>query len=353
MHPAPIEDLAQGIISDKIPLICFKREIRQLRACTIDSHIMEYKDYYQIMGLSRDANPEDIKRAYRKLARKYHPDVSKEANAEDKFKELGEAYEVLKDPAKRSQYDQYKQYWKEQGQGYNPQDRARAYQGQQQQQQYETGDFGGFEDFINSIFRQRAEQQQAYYDQGEDIHAKLSISLEDSFLGAEKTLQLQIPSYDNQGRPTEQQRAIKVKIPQGIGNKQQIRLKGQGTTGRGNKPGDLYIEIHIDPHPYFHLQGKNIHLKLPIAPWEAALGGTIEVPTLAGNVNLKIPNLSQSGQQMRLKGRGLPGSPAGDQLVTLEIVIPPTASESMLKLYEEMAKQSQFNPREKLGARHG
>ena len=299
------------------------------------------------MGLERGASQDEIKRAYRKLARKYHPDVSKEANAEESFKEVGEAYEVLKDPQKRAQYDQYSQYWKEQGQQYNPQDPGQAHRQQQSYQNYEqafeNADMSGFEEFINSIFRQR-NQQQAYYDQGEDIHAKLTISLEDSFSGAEKTLQLQTSSDES--------RAIRVKIPKGIGNKQQIRLKGQGSKGRGNKPGDLYIEIHIAPHPHFHLQGKHIYLKLPISPWEAALGATIQVPTLAGKVNLKIPALSQSGNQMRLKGRGLPGTTSGDQMITLEIVIPSSSNDKMVKLYEEMANTAKFNPREKLGVGH-
>ena len=311
---------------------------------------MEYKDYYKIMGIDRGASQDEIKRVYRKLARKYHPDVSKEANAEESFKDVGEAYEVLKDPDKRAKYDQYGQYWKTQGQGYNPE------QGDQQQQYqgYKTSDMSGFEDFINTLFRQRNQQQQhtAYYDQGQDIHAKLSISLEDSFTGAEKTLQLQTPGLDSQGNMTQQVHAIRVKIPKGIGNKQQIRLKGQGSKGHGHKAGDLYIEIHIAPHPFFHIQGKNIYLKTPISPWEATLGATIKVPTLAGHVNLKIPKLSQSGKQMRLKGRGLPGDPPGDQLLTIEIVIPTTENEQMVKLYEQMAQLTQFNPREKLGISH-
>lgn len=320
---------------------------------------MKYKDYYKIMGLSRDASQEEIKRTYRKLARKYHPDVSKEANAEENFKEVGEAYEVLKDPEKRAKYDQYSQYWQTRGEGEQQQAGPGTWQ------HYESGgpsgmggmgDLGGmagFEDFLNSIFQQRGQQQaHPFYNRGQDIHAKLSISLMDSFSGAEKTLQLQVPTIDNQGNASYQLHAIKVKIPQGIGNKQQIRLKGQGGKGMGGNSGDLYIEIHILPHPYFHLQGKNIYLKTPVTPWEAALGATIKVPTLAGPVKIKIPKLSQSGKQMRLKGRGLPGNPAGDQLVALEIVIPPTADEQMLKLYEQMAKTAAFNPREKLGVSH-
>ncbi|MFW2571331.1 DnaJ C-terminal domain-containing protein [Legionella sp. 29fVS95] len=307
---------------------------------------MEYKDYYQIMGLERSASQEDIKRVYRKLARKYHPDVSKEADAEAKFKELGEAYSVLSDPDKRAKYDQYGQYWKEQqqGQAYRPQSDQGGYY------HFNEGNTADFEDFINSIFRERQQQQQAsYYDQGRDVHAKLTISLEDSFNGAEKTLQLQMPVMNNQGFMDYQLRAIKVKIPPGIGNKQQIRLKGQGGKGAGQQAGDLYIEIHIAPHPWFHLQKKDIHLQVPVTPWEAALGASIKVPTLAGPVNLKIPKLAQAGKQMRLKGRGLPGNPPGDQYVILQIVIPDEENEQLTSLYQQMAGTTKFNPREKLG----
>lgn len=310
---------------------------------------MEYKDYYKIMGLERNASPEDIKRAYRKLARKYHPDVSKEADAETKFKELGEAYEVLKDSEKRTNYDKYGQYWKEQGQGpgYNPHNQ------QQYRQHTQQEDMSGFEDFLNSIFRERFHQDQnAFYEQGQDIHAKLAITLEESFHGAEKTLQLNLPVVDARGQVSYETRAVKVKIPKGIGNKQQIRLKGQGGKGPTKHAGDLYIEIDFHHHPYFHLHKKDIHLQLPISPWEAALGATIQVPTLGGNVNLKIPKLSQSGKKMRLKGRGLPGNPSGDQYVILQIVIPQVDNEQATKLYEQLANTIPFNPRENLGAHH-
>ncbi|KTC94371.1 DnaJ C-terminal domain-containing protein [Legionella erythra] len=310
---------------------------------------MDYKDYYQIMGLERDASPEEIKRAYRKLARKYHPDVSKEPGAEDKFKELGEAYEVLKDPEKKAKYDQYGQYWKQQQSGFRPGENAYRHES------FNEGDTADFEDFISSIFRHRQQQQHAnFYDFGQqDIHAKLPINLEDSYRGAEKTIQLKVPVYDRQGHGEYQTRAVKVKIPVGIGDGQQIRLKGQGGKVDGQPPGDLYIEISIQPHPWFRLDKKDIYLQLPVAPWEAALGATVQVPTLGGPVNLKIPAQSQSGKQMRLKGRGLPGNPAGDQYVSLEIVIPHQDNETLRQLYEDMAKASSFNPREKLGVKHG
>lgn len=308
---------------------------------------MEYKDYYKIMGLERGASQEEIKRSYRKLARKYHPDVSKEANAEEKFKELGEAYEVLQDPEKRGKYDQYGQHWKEQSQGFRPESYG------QNNQRFDEGQTADFEDFINSIFRERQQQQRGhFYDKGQDIHAKLNISLEDSFSGAEKTLQLQSPVLDNNGQVDYQLRAIKVRIPKGITDKKQIRLKGQGERGLGQQSGDLYIEININPHPLFQLQEKDVYLQLPITPWEAALGATIQVPTLAGLVNLKIPKLSQSGKQMRLKGRGLPAHQPGDQIVSLQIVIPQVENAQADELYEQLAKAIPFNPREKLGARN-
>ncbi|MFC3908383.1 DnaJ C-terminal domain-containing protein [Legionella dresdenensis] len=312
---------------------------------------MEYKDYYKIMGLERNASQDDIKRTYRKLARKYHPDVSKEADAENKFKELGEAYEVLRDPEKRAKYDQFGQYWQQQGQ-------QRPGQGQQQYhyQQGSGQSSADFEEFINSIFGQKRQQRQSHFyenfDQGQDVHASLDITLEDSFHGAEKTLQLQEPVVNPEGYVEYRQRTIKVKIPKGIADKQQFRLKGQGEKG-GGKAGDLYIQVNILPHALFNLNNKDILLQVPVTPWEAALGTTIQAPTLGGKVNLKIPPLSQAGKQMRLKGRGLPGSPAGDQIITLQIVIPPESNEQLNHLYEQMAKTVTFNPREKLGVGHG
>lgn len=302
---------------------------------------MEYKDYYKVMGLDKTASPEDIKRTYRKLARKYHPDVSKEANAEQHFKEVGEAYEVLKDPKKRAQYDKYGQYWQQQQQGPQPG------QGHYQASAEESA---SFEDFINSIFGQRA-QEAEFHQPRNDIQAKLAISLEDSYMGHEKTLQLQTPVVGANGRVHHETRSVKVKIPKGITNKQQIRLKGQGGKPPRGPAGDLYIEISINPHPLFRLDNKNIHMQLPLAPWEAALGANVAVPTLGGSVNLKIPKLSQAGKQLRLKGRGLPGNPPGDQIIQLTIVIPPFDNPELTKLYEEMAKEVTFNPRAQLGVK--
>ncbi|WP_419419688.1 DnaJ C-terminal domain-containing protein [Legionella sp. D16C41] len=314
---------------------------------------MEYKDYYKIMGLDKNVSQEDIKRAYRKLARKYHPDVSKEPDAESKFKELGEAYEVLKDPEKRAKYDQYGQYWQNPNTG-----KTYSSQGPGPQTDYqfhESFDQAGaadFEDFLSNIFRQRHQrqyEQEDYFAESLDIHAKLTISLEDSFHGAEKTLQLQKPVMTQQGWPEYETRSIKVKIPKGVTDKQQIRLKGQGNEGKKQRKGDLYIEINIAPHPWFKLEKKDIHLELPITPWEATLGASVQVPTLGGLVKLKIPKLTQTGKQMRLKGRGLPGTPSGDQFISLKIVISTIENPEVNKLYEQIAAATPFNPRQNLG----
>lgn len=303
---------------------------------------MEYKDYYKIMGLDSSASPEDIKRAYRKLARKYHPDVSKEAKAEEKFKELGEAYEVLRDPEKKKKYDQYGAYWKEQAERPSQSQSNHAHH-----QQYQSADAADFDDFLNSIFRQRQEQYQPFYEGNNDIHASLTISLEDSYHGAEKVLQLQNPTINAHGQLEQKIEMVKVKIPAGIADKQQIRLKGKGQ-GKGSKhPGDLYIEIHIEPHPQFSLRGKDIYSDLPLSPWEAYLGAKVPVKTLGGSVNLTIPPLSQTGKQLRLQGRGLPGSSPGAQYVNLVIVNPDVQDAKLKELYEQMAKEQFFNPRQR------
>ncbi len=306
---------------------------------------MDYKDYYKIMGIKKDASEEEIKRAYRKLARKYHPDVSKEPQAEEKFKELGEAYEVLKDPEKRAKYDRYGRY-RQQQQGSGHQRRT----GNPHSEHFEETNF---EDFLNSIFGGNYRQQSTVYDQGRDIYAKLTISLEDSFNGAEKTLQLPTSELDAQGYLKKRLKTVKVKIPKGVTNQQSIRLQGQGGRGQGGQVGDLYIEITISPHSLFQLQKKDVYLQVPIMPWEAALGTHINVPTLGGPVKVKIHELSQTGTQLRLAKRGLPGTPPGDQYIILQIVNPPTTNEQLTDLYRQMAKCVSYNPREKLGVSHG
>jgi curved DNA-binding protein len=323
---------------------------------------MDFKDYYATLGLKRDASADEIKRAYRKLARKYHPDVSKEPDAEARFKEVGEAYEVLKDPEKRTAYDQLGANWKA-GQEFRPPPGGGGFH-------YRSGgpaggpgmgagqEFGGFSDFFEAMFGRggmagmgggagtRAGTREFHFRQagpmrGEDQHARVQISLEDAYHGASRTLELRAPSGEK--------RSIRVAIPKGVTAGQRIRLAGQGMPGaNGGAAGDLFLEVTFASHRLFEPDGRNILLTLPVTPWEAALGETVSVPTLGGTVELKVPAGSQSGRRLRLKGRGLPGNPAGDQIVTLRIDTPPADSEAARALYEDMRSKLPFNPRRDL-----
>jgi curved DNA-binding protein len=309
---------------------------------------MEFKDYYKIMGVARDATQDEIKRAYRKLARKYHPDVSKEADAEARFKELGEAYEVLKDAEKRAAYDQLGANYKG-GQEFRPPpdwNNGFEFSGGS------AGDAADFSDFFASLFGQsfRAGPGRPSHSKGEDHHAKVLIDLEDSFQGATRAITLRVPSMDAQGHVITKDRVLNVTIPKGIRAGQHIRLGGQGSPGAGEgKAGDLYIEIEFRPHPLYRIDGRDLYLDLPVTPWEAALGATVTVPTPGGIVELKIPEGSGSGRKLRLKGRGMPGDPPGDCYVMLAIALPPADSEAARDLYRKMAQELNFNPRTKLG----
>lgn len=289
--------------------------------------IMDNKDYYKIMGVDKDASDKDIKLAYRKLARKYHPDISKEPDAEAKFKEMGEAYEVLKDPAKRAQYDQELQY-------------KHFNQGAQQQKDYSQTQQPQFDsDFFESLFGHSRYQQ--HPSTGEHYRGKMHISLEEAFHGTSKHLQVPI---DN-GSETLMQ-TLKVKIPAGIKSEQQIRLAGQGAPGlNGGPAGDIYLTIIIDKHPLFDLLDKDVYVTLPITPWEAALGASVRVPTLSGDIQLKIPEGSQGGQKLRIKHRGLPGQKQGDQYVILKLVTPKPTTQAAKDLYQKMAELMPLNPR--------
>jgi len=313
---------------------------------------MEYKDYYKIMGLSRDAAQDEIKRAYRKLARKYHPDVSKEPDAEAKFKELGEAYEVLKDPQKRQAYDQLGQRWKH-GQEFRPPPDWNAgfdFSGGG----FTEADASHFSDFFESLFGGFRPGHTVYRGEfrarGEDLHARLRISLEEAYRGTTRTVSLSIPQYDEQGRMRYRARTLKARIPKGVTEGQRIRLAGEGGRGIGAHapPGDLYLEIEFEPHPVFQVEGRDVFLQLPLAPWEAALGAQVSVPTLGGTVQMKIPAGSQSGRKLRLKGRGLPGRPPGDQFAILRIDTPPADSPAAREAYQRFAESLPFNPRAKL-----
>ena len=292
---------------------------------------MQFRDYYETLGVARGASQDDVKRAYRRLARKYHPDVSKEADAEARFKEVGEAYEVLKDPEKRAAYDRFGKDWKH-GQEFRPPPGW--------ERQFNFGDSGfsgtsGFSDFFESLFGQGgfAGASGPMRARGGDQSARIEIPLEDAFRGATRNITLR-------------GRTLSVRIPRGVTEGQRIRLSGQGGSGaRGAPDGDLYLAVTHKAHPLFRTEGRDVHLKLPVAPWEAALGATVAVPTLGGKVDLRVPRGSRTGQTLRLKERGLPGRPDGDQYVALEIVAPPADTPEAESLYREMAKSMRFNPR--------
>jgi curved DNA-binding protein len=299
---------------------------------------MKYKDYYKVLGVERSVSADELKKTYRRLARKYHPDVSKEPQAEARFKEIREAYEVLKDPEKRRAYDQLGANWKA-GQEFRPPPGWQDFSGGF------TPGFSakGFSDFFETLFgggfdrgqpRSASGFNTGFNTKGADQHSTILVSLEEAYQGVRKKIRL------NGGR------SLEVKIPAGVITGQRIRLAGQGAPGMGNGPqGDLYLEIKIKPHHRFTLEGRDIMLNVPITPWEAALGAKVQVPTLGGQVDIRVPAGSQSGRKMRLKGRGLPGQTEGDQFVVLQIITPPADSEAAQEFYARMEKLFPFNPR--------
>ena len=307
---------------------------------------MKYQDYYQILGVSRDTEKSDIKKAYRKLARKYHPDVNQDSAAEEKFKEVNEAYEVLKDTDKRSAYDRFGSDWKH-GQQFNSGGYGGGYTGNV----HGGGEFSGgdFSDFFESIFggatpqggfRQGGSPFGQIRQKGADQQLKLDISLEEAFSGGSKTIQFA------QLAGAAEKKKLKINIPRGVKNGQKIRLARQGQSAPdGGEPGDLYLEMNILPHRLFKLDDRDVILRLPLTPWEAAQGTSVKVPTLSGSVELKIKPGMQSGQKMRLKGKGMSGPPAGDQFVEIMIQTPPADNRDAKKFYRDMEKQFDFNPR--------
>lgn len=305
-------------------------------------------DYYKTLGVKRNANDADIKKQYRRLARKYHPDVSKLSNAEARFKEINEAYDVLKDQEKRSNYDRFgsadgSHFGSD---GFTPPPNG-------------TSNFGGFgqsnfNDIFDNMFKnvrggqfnegsfsqQNAQQshQQNRPAKGENQTIKISVSLEDAYHGARRTINIRIPGESSNKK-------LKIKIPKGIKAGQKIRLSGQGSSGT-HKKGDLLLEVSFAKHKHFTIDEKDISIVLPITPWEAALGTTLSIPTLGGIVGMKLPENTPGGKKLRLKGRGLPGKDAGDQYVILQIMTPEASSDELKELYKEMQKISQFNPRD-------
>jgi curved DNA-binding protein len=308
---------------------------------------VEYKDYYQALGVDKTASADDIKKAYRKLVRKYHPDVSKLADADAKTKEINEAYDVLGDTEKRAAYDDL-------GRGYRP--------GQEFHPPPDWGsqyDFGGADasDFFADLFSHVGRRQRGaggggggFHMRGEDIHATMEIDLRDAYNGATKTVTLRVPQRDANGRVHMQEKTLSVNIPKGVTEGQQLRLSGQGQPGMGEGgAGDLYLEIHFRPDPRYRVEGKDVYQDVPITPWEAALGAKIAVPTPSGTVEVTVPPGSQTGRKLRLKGRGIPGKPPGDLYLILNVVLPPAKTDRARELYEQMARELAFNPRENMG----
>lgn len=327
---------------------------------------VKFKDYYEILGVPRTASAEDIKKTYRKLARKFHPDVNKAAGAEARFKEIGEAYEVLSDPEKRSRYDQLGANWQA-GQDFRPPPGfenmhfefhgapggARGFRPQ---------DMGGFSDFFEMLFGgqmggqpfgtqngSRFGRWEEEEETGRDEEASITITLEEAFHGGTKNIRLQVSEPDARGRMQPQSKTYQVRIPAGITDGARIRLAGQGARGpRGGAAGDLYLRIQIAPHPMFKIDGHDLEVTLPISPWEAALGAKVTIPTLEGNAALTLPAGTESGQRLRLRGKGLgqgKGLEPGDLIVHVKIVVPKKLSPRERELFEELAHVSGFKPR--------
>jgi curved DNA-binding protein len=313
--------------------------------------MVEFKDYYQVMGVARDATEAQVKQAYRKLARKYHPDVSKEKDAEARFKEVGEAYEVLKNPEKRAAYDQL-------GPNHRPGEDFRPPPDWNSDFEFSgagRGGAGDYSDFFESLFGAQARASSGrrrgfHPDRGEDHHAKVMLDLEASLTGGSRSFTLKMPEIDAEGRLTSKERTLNVQVPKGILPGQQIRLAGQGAKPvESGKPGDLYIEVEFQPHTLYHVDGRDLSLELPVAPWEAALGATVKTPTPGGVVELKIPPASHAGSKLRLKGRGIPANPPGDFYVILQIALPPADDAKAKAAYAAMAAAMPFDPRAGLG----
>lgn len=311
---------------------------------------MDFKDYYSTLSVARDATADQIKKAYRKLARKYHPDVSKEKDAEARMKELNEAYAVLSDPEKRAAYDQLGRDYQP-GQEFRPPpdwDAGFEFTGRG----FSQAEAAEFSDFFAELFgrmggRDAHRQAQSFHARGEDHHAKILLDLEDAYRGAVRQISLRVPKLNPQGRVALETRSLDVRIPKGVREGQLIRLAGQGAPAVGHaKPGDLLLEVHFAPHPRFRVDGSNVYLTLPVAPWEAALGAVIPIVLPdGGQLKVRIPEGTQSGRQLRVRGKGIPADPAGDLLLDVRIVVPSASSPRARELYEAMARELAFDPR--------
>ncbi len=290
---------------------------------------MEYKDYYGVLGVGRDAPADEIRKAFRKLARKYHPDVSKEAGAEARMKEVNEAYAVLSDPEKRAAYDQL-------GRGYRPGEEFRPPPDWDAGFEFSHHDMpgGDFSDFFAELFGRMGARAH-----GRDHFAKVLLDAEDAFVGAERQIQLRVPQTDARGRVTLETRTLNVKIPKGVREGQLIRLAGQGAGG------DLLLEVHFRPDPRYRVDGRDLRMDLPVAPWEAALGAVVRVEVPGGALNVRIPAGAQSGRVLRVRGKGIPSEPPGDLLLAIRVVLPDASNPKARALYEQMAQDLKFDPR--------
>ena len=307
---------------------------------------MEFKDYYAVLGVERGATAEDVKRAYRRLARKYHPDVSKESDAKQRFQELGEAYEVLKDPEKRAAYDNV-------GRGFNAGDDFSPPPGWQGGVHFREGADIDASDFFDALFgagrggrSAGAGFRSSRRARGGDEHARVQVTVEEAVAGSERNLRLAERVFDQQGHLVERSRDLRVRIPPGVSGGQNVRVPGQGGAGIGDgERGDLYLEVEIATHPVYRVEGNDLYLNLPVAPWEAALGATVQVPTPRGRVELKVPAGSQSGRRLRLRERGLGARHRGDLHAVVQIVTPPADTDAARSFYQRMAEELAFDPR--------
>jgi curved DNA-binding protein len=311
---------------------------------------MKYKDYYQILGVERNASAEHIKKAFRKLAHKYHPDVSKEADAKEKFQEVGEAYETLKSPEKRAAYDQLGSGYKT-GQDFRPPPDWGKQFGQQfgdAQSAFDEADLADLFAGLAGGRRGGGARGAKFPIPGEDYEVEARITLEQAAQGTELDINLSVPEFDGQGVPRRVPRTFKARIAKGASEGQRLRLSGKGGKGHnGGRDGDLYLNIRLLPHSLFRPSGHDLYVDLPLAPWEAVLGASVEVPTLEGTVRLKVPAGTKSGQQLRLSRRGLPKlrEGAGDLYAVVQIVVPVNATERERELFKQLADASTFDPR--------
>ncbi len=308
---------------------------------------MEFKDYYDILGVKPEDDKKAIKIAYRRLARKYHPDVSKEHDAEKQFKLVAEAYEVLGSDEKRAEYDQLRKYGG-QGEAFTP---PPGYQQGGKSFEYSGGDYS---DFFESVFganhghgRAQTSSEDMYSSRGRDVEIDMPIFLEDTLKDESKTIAYNLPHYGEAGRLEDIKKTLKVKIPKGVMDGERIRLKGQGAPGFGKaSPGDLYLKIKLVPHPLFDVIGNDLSITVPLTPWEAALGTSLEVPVLGGQIKVTVAPDSQTGKRLRIKGKGLAGMKVqGDLYVILKVVMPEKNDTESKKLWQQLASKADFNPR--------